>query len=152
MHWSGFKTTHIRGKKAEGDSLPNAANQNNSLLDFADSGSDLFFFLPLSRLHVSSVPDLLCTVTLDVLVSFKLQQIQPRQIWSDLHQHLMYNSNQECVKVWVSCLCRSNGSYCEHYYKYISFSILKVELWIDREFLAPLHLLLKQLFLILCYL
>lgn len=68
------------GKKAEGDSLPNAANQNNSLLDFADSGSDLFFFLPLSRLHVSSVPDLLCTVTLDVLVSFKLQQIQPRQI------------------------------------------------------------------------
>lgn len=70
------------GKKAEGDSLPNAAIQNNSLLDFADSGSDLgfFFFLPLSRLHVSSVPDLLCTITLDVLVSFKLQQIQPRQI------------------------------------------------------------------------
>lgn len=74
--------TYIRNKTG-GDSLPNAANQNNSFLDVADSEIlilIIFFFLPLSCLHVSSVPDLLCKVTLDGLVSFKLQQIQPRQI------------------------------------------------------------------------
>lgn len=57
--------TYIRNKTG-GDSLPNAANQNNSFLDVADSDSDHFFFC---HCHVFMCPlSLICFARLPWMV------------------------------------------------------------------------------------